>query len=151
MTSILFTRGRSPISGLIQRLTRESVSHCAIGVGDWVLHATFTGVQWARRAEFEAHSVVVRAVEVPDNWARLIQAAAEHANRTRYDFRGLAYLGLRYTLRELFGWRLPKRNLWQTTGMFMCTEWVSGYLTGSEDSLITPGGLYTRLTGEALT
>lgn len=60
-----------------------------------------------------------------------------------YDFGALFYLALRV----LFPW-LPKKNLWQTSGMFLCTEWVTEVLEGEEDSMITPYKLFLRLKEE---
>ena len=49
-----------------------------------------------------------------------------------YDFGALFYLAAR----RVCPW-LPKKNLWQCSGMFLCTEWVTRYLDGAEDSMKT--------------
>ena len=63
-----------------------------------------------------------------------------------YDVLGFLYLGLRL----LFPWLLPKKNLWQVTGMFMCTEFLTEFTHGQELSLITPDQLYYKLSEELL-
>lgn len=144
-TRILFTRGRSPISWLICKLTREEVSHCALEFDNWVLHANFYGLHWVRKFDFDAGCSIVHAVEVNDDPRRLIRLAAEHAGKTGYDFGALFYLTLRYLLRSI-GIRIPKKNLWQTTGMFLCTEWVTLYLDGVTDAAITPFKLFEKIS-----
>jgi hypothetical protein len=142
---ILFTRGDNPLSSLICKLTKEDVSHCALQYGEWVLHANFYGVHWEAYAHFSKACEVVHTVEVADDLPRLVGLAAQYAGRARYDFMGLAYLGLRMALR-LIGLHLPKKNLWQMSGMFLCTEWVSLYANLEADSEITPFKLYERLS-----
>ena len=143
-THILFTHGKNPLSWLICKLTKEPTSHCAIQYDGWVLHSNFYGVHWERRLEFEHKCEIVHAVAVEDDPKRLITLAAEFGGKAGYDFFGLAYLGLRFALR-MIGLHLPKKNLWQMSGMFLCTEWVSLYANGEVDSEITPEKLYERL------
>jgi hypothetical protein len=64
-----------------------------------------------------------------------------------YDYTGLLYLGLRYYAKRYLGVSLPKVNLWQISGMFTCTEFVTKVLSGKEDSLITPYQLFLLLGG----
>lgn len=64
-----------------------------------------------------------------------------------YDYLSLLFLGIRYTLLKILPSKfVPKRNLWQLSGMFMCTELVTEVITKERDSMITPYKLYLKLT-----
>jgi hypothetical protein len=88
------------------------------------------------------NSSIIESVELPDNLEKVINLLAKYDGNF-YDFGALFYLGLR----SLFPF-LPKANLWQTTGMFLCTEWITEVVDGKENSMITPHQLYLKLKGE---
>jgi len=67
--------------------------------------------------------------------------------KASYDFKALLWCGLMLTLRRWFPKWIPKQNLWQSSGMFMCTELITAIL-GEVDSMITPYQLYLKLTME---
>ena len=136
---ILFTTSRSPISWLIRRITGEPVSHCAIQVGSFVVHSNFFGVHIEPISVFLEKSRVVFSVEIASNHQKLMKSLSTNWHHP-YDFGALLYLGLRYLCPLL-----PKANLWQSSGMFMCTEWVTTVILGKQDSLLTPYQLYLRL------
>lgn len=136
---LLFTKSGSLLSRAIRWLTKEPISHCAIEFGGYVAHSNLLGVHIELKETFEAHSTVVFAIGIEDSPMRL-HMALEKADQHPYDFGALLYLGLRC----LCPW-LPKANLWQTTGMYLCTEWVTEVLYGEADSTITPFQLYERL------
>jgi hypothetical protein len=136
---ILFTKSRYPLSKVILAVTKEPVSHCAISYGPWVIHSNLRGVHVELCTSFEKTSEIVFSVPVRDNWPATLRALSTSEFRP-YDIGALLYLGLRY----LCPW-LPKKNLWQSSGMFLCTEWVTAVLDGTPDSMITPYGLYLRL------
>ncbi len=136
---IIFTRGSSILSKLIRSLTGEPVSHCAIAEAGVVIHMNLYGMQTETEEQFETHAEIVYRVSVPEDCTRLLNLYVQY-RKSMYDFGGLLYLGLRYLLP-----RLPKANLWQTTGMFLCTEWITEFLTGEEDHEITPYKLYELL------
>jgi hypothetical protein len=136
---ILFTRSSSPLSWLIRRITGEPVSHVALYCNGWIIHSTGRGVTVELPQTFERHSEVVYSVEVSLDWNRVLSALSRYGH-ARYDFGGLLYLGMRYLIPFL-----PRKNLWQTSGMFLCTEWVTEVLDGKPDSMISPYGLYLRL------
>lgn len=142
MMSVLVTYGQNPLSWLIRKLTKEPASHIAIRWDDWVLHSNLKGVQWTPYSEFKA--TVLDEIPIPEELPRLLAFSARHVDHGRYDFGGLLYCGLRLSLRHI-GIRLPKKNLWQMTGMFACTELVSEYQYGVEDANITPTKLGEKL------
>jgi hypothetical protein len=83
---------------------------------------------------------VIYIIDIPYDLDKLWKTFADYDQKP-YDFLGLLYLACRC----IFPF-LPKANLWQHTGMFLCTEWVTEVLSGTEDSTITPYQLYKRLS-----
>lgn len=138
MQKILFTRGNNPASWIICKVTGEPVSHCAVQWNQWVIQANFLGVHIELLSTFQKSSQIIDSIEVPEDSTRLMDSLAQ-SEGAWYDFLGMFYLGLKCIL----PW-LPKKNLWHTSGMFMCTGWVTDVL-GDEDDMITPYQLYTKL------
>lgn len=136
---ILFTRTESLLSKVIRGVTKEPVSHCALEMYGWVLHSNLLGVHAERLGSFSKSSDIIFSVEIPDNPREVFSALAQYQGRS-YDFLALLYLGLRYLCPFL-----PKKNLWQVSGMFICTEFITKSMYGSEDSLITPYQLYLKV------
>jgi hypothetical protein len=141
---ILFTRSNKIGSKIIRWGLGEPVSHAAIRYDDYVVHSYMHGVTMTHISEFLKHSEVVYTVTIPNNVPRLFRLFLRTSTAS-YDIGALLYLTLHFGLRKM-GIPSPKKNLWQTSGMYLCTEWVSSYLDGEEDSMITPYALYLRLT-----
>lgn len=137
---ILFTQSPLIASRLIRKITGEPVSHCAIEIDGTVIHSNFLGVHPQSAEGFRDHCTVWGEVPFPDDFKKMFEQTCAGWGR-RYDFGALLYLALRY----LLPW-LPKKNLWQTSGMYLCSEWVSSYF-GEEDAMITPYRLYLKLGG----
>lgn len=146
MMSVLITAGHNPFSAIIRRLTREPASHVAIRWNAWVLHSNLNGVQWQSLDSFKLNAEIINEIPIEEDLERLLKFSAAHVERGRYDIGGLLYCGLRLSLRSI-GIRIPKKNLWQMTGMFMCTELVTAFVYGIEDAMITPTQLGQRLKG----
>ncbi len=136
---VLFTTGKNPISWLIRKVTGDDCSHCVLQIGDIVLHSDFLGVRVEPISFFSRRVKILHSVEVPSVGIPLEKILAKHTGRW-YDIPGFIYLGLRL----LFPF-LPKNNLWQTTGMYLCTELVTSVLDEKEHSTITPHKLYIVL------
>lgn len=136
---VLFTTSKYPASWLIRNITKEDCSHVALYDGIHVLHCTFTGVKLQTLAEFQKHNKVLHTVALaaPTPNCRTLY---EQYKNSRYDFGALCYLGLRYLIPYL-----PKANLWQTSGMFLCTEFATKVIDHKENSLLTPHQLYDQL------
>lgn len=139
MAEILFTRSGRVGSRIIRSITREDVSHVALRIGAFVIHsrACSGGIVIQLYSQFLRENEVVYRLP----W----MLSSRNLDRTRYagaayDFGALLYLGLRRLIPAL-----PKANLWQSTGMYMCTEFVTDVIGESEDSLITPYQLYKKL------
>ena len=136
---LLWTKSNRPFSRLIRAVTGEKASHCVIKWNNFVIHSTFSGVKVVGAPTFlEQNEVIYRLnheVKIEDLAAIVIKYGARF-----YDLLGFLYLGLRL----LFPF-LPKKNLWQITGMFMCTEFLSQFFYGKELSMITPDQLYFKL------
>ena len=135
---ILFTKSDTLLSKLIRKITREDVSHCALYQDGIVIHYNLLGLQLELYSSFVSRAQVVHTVDLPGQTVSLDTIVAN--KQAGYDYGALLYVGLRY----LFPF-LPKKNLWQCSGMYLCTEWVSHIIDREEDSMITPYGLYLKL------
>lgn len=147
--NILLTKNNSLPSRIIRWLTKEDASHIAIESHGLVVHANFLGVVVSSKESFEDISTIVESSHIDTSPDKLLRFIGEYVGTGKYDFGGLLYCGLRIFLR-LFGIRIPKKNLWQMTGMFMCTELVSLYVYDHEDSELTPRQLYDKIWEEHL-
>lgn len=141
--NILFTATNTWLSRIIRFCTKEPVSHCALEYGDWVIHSNLLGVHVESKVTFRLSANVVFSVAVIDNHDSVMAALSKYEG-SFYDFGALLYMGLRYLLPFL-----PGHNLWQSNGMFLCTEWITEVIDGEEDSSITPYGLYLELRQKA--
>lgn len=140
---ILYTSGSGIVSKLIRSVLREPVSHVAIEYKGFVVHATF----WGLRVESYAKFLEKRKIEFQtriENRPKSLFAKLAEFEGASYDVGAFLWLGLYFFLRRL-GLPLPKKNLWQDSGMFLCTEWVTKFINEKQDSMITPYGLYKKL------
>lgn len=146
--NILFTRGSNPVSKAIVYLTNEPMSHVAIEMDDYVIHCALLGTQLVTKKHFcDTHEVVAT---IPMTKCSLRKILAMLEADSAYDYPGLLYLGLRYVLKRIFGWSIPKVNLWAISGIYTCTEFVTKVISPTEDSMITPYQLYLKLGGKPL-
>lgn len=129
---------------MIRKITGEPVSHVAIRMRGIVTHSNFLGVHTEWHEDFYKHSTIRYFVPIRDLDNVRLWASLLTAQRKPYDFGAMFYLGLRY----LFPKWMPKQNLWQSSGAYMCTEFVTYVLKGEPDSMITPYQLYQQLRGE---
>jgi hypothetical protein len=148
--NILFTKGDSSLSQLICYVTDEPVSHVALDFGWFIVHSNLRGLHLTWGPSFRARTEVVFVLERTDVSDNLLDMNRLDRLLTKYefswyDFGALLFLGLSFAARKYLKLPLPKSNLWQTSGMFLCTEWATDYLTGKENSLITPYKLYREL------
>lgn len=140
---LLFTVNKYPLSWLIQKVTGEPVSHVAIVYNNTVYHSSaLKGVNSQSLDSFLKTNTIVFEYELLEDPDRLI-SGFNRQKRAGYDWGAILYLAARY----MFPF-LPKKNLWQSSGMYLCTEWVTAIIDETEDSMITPYKLYLRLVGE---
>lgn len=137
--NILFTKNNSVVSKLICGITKEPISHCAIQVGRFVIQSNFRGVHVVGLDSFIKHNNIEFFISVAFDKEKLLTSLEKHLGHW-YDTLGLLYLALKY----LFPF-LPKKNLWQNSGMYLCTEFVTDILFEKPDSMITPYQLYLKL------
>lgn len=140
---VLFTTRDSLSSKIIRTTTGEPFSHCAIEAYGFVVHSSFRGVIIEPLSKFKENNIIVDKVNVGKGNSKLLKALSDSYGKS-YDVPALFYLGLKLLLKKV-GISLPKKNLWQTTGMYLCTEFVTHVLDGEEDSLLTPGQLLDKL------
>jgi len=140
---ILFTAGNSLLSKAIRARTQEPVSHVALECNGWVVHSNLLGVRVDKLSDFEKHCRVVYSIPVEMTAETILTKYREHQDAS-YDFGALLYMFLKLTpgITKL----LPERNLWRSTGAFLCTEWVTHVIYGKELSSITPYQLYKELS-----
>lgn len=146
---VLFTAGDTFVGRAIRYMTREPMSHVAIETDGWVIHSTMWGPEIRTLPDFNKHYKVMGSIELLGSVSPAhAYALISKYDRRFYDYTCLLYLGFRYATLKLFNLKLPKVNLWQVSGMYTCTEFVSKLVFGYEDSLITPYGLYIKLGGK---
>ncbi len=137
---ILFTTTDSIASRFIRDITGEPVSHCVVRVGEFVIHSSFKGVVIEPYDLFRKNNKILYRILGLTYPSKIRRTLSKYYGKM-YDYPALLYLGLRYLLPSI----VPKQNLWQTTGMFICTEFITQLLEEKEDSMITPYKLYLRL------
>lgn len=142
--NILFTRSNKKLSKAICRLTKEPVSHVALQFGKFIVHSNLLGIhiEWAEN--FKKHSQVVFSIHMRTDNIKLSTLMSQYEWKM-YDFGAMLFLGLSLFLRNTFKIPLPKANLWQSSGMFLCTEFVTKVIDDEADSMITPYKLYLKL------
>jgi hypothetical protein len=145
---ILFTKSDLILSKMIRHISEEPVSHCAIAHDWWVAHSSVFGVEIMTREEFESRYTIVYSVPRPDIPEQTVLQILTKTNRSMYDYGCLLYLGVRWTMKKYFKIPLPKVNLWASSGMYMCTEWLTAIDRQGEDSMITPYKLYLKMSGQ---
>ncbi len=141
MVEILFTTTSRLASRLIRAVTNEPMSHCAIRIGDTVLHSTFRGTTFQDKELFYKENCILATIQIPDSVLDLDNIVP---SRHYYDFGAFFYLGIKLLLSRI-KINLPKKNLWQSTGMYLCTEFITNMLNSEENSTITPYKLYLKL------
>jgi len=139
--NILFTQGNSVVSKLIRWALQSPISHVAIEKDGLIYHSNLLGLHIQPLQHFLKKSTVLHQVPVEDN-GRLLQVMGR-AWHVPYDFIAFLCMGLRAVLKKIV--RLPKADIRQITGMYICTEFVTEVLDGDEKQL-TPDELLWRLT-----
>lgn len=147
---ILFTKSNRWFSDLICSITGEPISHCAIELVEEqiVIHSNFRGLHIETSKNFREKCEKIIEVPIERDTAKLNKMLDKYEH-SWYDIGAMFFLALSLLLRDKIGIPLPKSNLWQATGMFLCTEWVTFYLDEKEDSMITPYKLYERIVENA--
>lgn len=146
MIEVAFTTSDHYLSQIICDITGENVSHCILIIDrKWVIHSNISGVHAEYIESFLEHSKIVTRIELPQVSESQVLRSLDKYHGKWYDFGALLFSGLILITRKYFPKLVPKQNLWQTTGMFLCTEFVSETLFHQEDSLITPGQLREKV------
>jgi len=143
---ILFTRSPKIGSKLIQAVTGEPVSHCAIYVPCFgtVWHSTVPCIINVPYDDFIATHDVVYTVDADIGWDQISEMNKLFGRP--YDMVSLLLVGLRL-LATRFKIPFPKIDLRSLSGMYLCTEFVSDIMLSDIDSYITPYKLYLKLKG----
>ena len=89
---------------------------------------------------------IIHKIEIPSDYGKLRSILLKRWN-SPYDLGALLFLGIVLFLRRILGLRTwPKQNLWQSSGMYLCTEFVEEYLGEELDPLITPYKMFVELS-----
>lgn len=133
-------------------VTKEDCSHCAlefdtIGI---IVHSNLYGVHIEGSDTFKSKVEIVHELGgFPDDFNKLAKMLAKK-ERNLYDFGAICFIGICLLAKKYLKLPLPKVNLWQSSSMDICTEWVTGYVECKTDSMITPHKLYDRLKTKSL-
>lgn len=144
---ILFTTSNTPGSKLIRQLTAEPVSHCALQYNNLVIHSTEGGVQIVKIEDFKKKNNIVYTGHIEGTAEQLLDVIYHYQGKG-YDYGALLFLGVKIALNKC-GINI-KHNLWQSSGLFLCTEFVSSAIIGQADSTITPYQLKLKLFGDTI-
>lgn len=147
VVEILFTRGNSLLSQAICGVTGEPVSHVAIRIGSLIIHSNLRGVHLESAITFLNNCKVIYTVPCITREHKILNVLA-NSEFSCYDVGGLLFAGLALLARHYLKIPLPKVNLWQSSGAFLCTEFVSEAISVEQDAMITPYGLYLKLIGD---
>ena len=143
---LIFSKSKYWFSDLICEVTQEPVSHVSIydPEEEQVYHSSFRGVEKLHIRKFLPMQENTLFYPIDINPEEL-EKKFDKYKRSWYDVGGLLFLGFSLLVRRYLRLPLPKSNLWQATGMFLCTEWVSEVINDKEQSMITPYGMYQEL------
>lgn len=146
---LLFTKSNKWFSDLICSVTKEPVSHVAIYDPEEqvVYHSSFMGIEKLGFNKFVdmQERILFVPIEV-DAWQ--VQKMYHEHKSAWYDFGAILFLGLSLMLRSYLRIPLPNSNLWQATGMFLCTEWYTKVKYNKELSMMTPWQLFKLINCE---
>jgi hypothetical protein len=144
---IIFTKNNSLGSKLIRWVTGEPVSHVALWfpkIG-FIYHSTAAhGTAFTPDKKFFRTSTVIYSTFIKlENLSFISDTYGKP-----YDFFALLYLGFKIVLKRL-GWGDVGENVWNSSGMFICTELITKLVEGEADALITPYQFYLKLLGNS--
>lgn len=151
MIRILGTTRDNFFSNSIRNLTGEPISHVAVELfNTFIIHSNLKGVNIQSSVSFWKENQIVIELKpiycIEKNEIRQkINDMMEKYERASYDFGAFIYLGIYFFLRSKLKISLPKKNLWQSTGMFICSEWTSQWVNEREDSMLTPWKFIQKL------
>lgn len=148
---IVFTKSNRLFSKLIMAVTDEPVSHVILEFGEFVIHSNLLGLHVESKESFYKTSFPVFSVDCHDLEEHPLFHLLASEEHSLYDFGAFLFLGISLLARHYLRIPLPKSNLWQATGMFICTEWITRVIDQKEDSMITPYKLYLRLNSKQRT
>lgn len=146
MIKVAFTTSDKLLAKLIRWATEEECSHCVLVWDDVVVHSNWKGVNVIHLTEFLNENRILHEIQVKEDLDALTRAIVQK-DQSLYDVGALLFLGIVLFSRRILGLRKwPKKNLWQSSGMYLCTEFVTEFIDGKADSLITPHKLFERMS-----
>ena len=134
-------------SSLIRDVLSEPASHLVIELDcGMILHSNVKGTHATSRGRFLKTNRIVTSVK-PKKAVQDFLVVSKFSNfeGRGYDYFALIYTGCVYLLRKYLSCPIPKVNLWQDSGMDMCTEFVQKIISRETDSMITPSKYLAKL------
>ena len=157
---ILFTKNSTVLSKTIRDLTNEPVSHTVLlfdfkGV-EFVIHVNLLGLRIDEYDSFlKTNQIVCRLEPQLDSYLQnmkdndRLKTVLKQYKKVFYDLGALLFAGSCLLMRRWFKIPLPKSNLWQMSGMLLCTEWIQSFIDIPLNAMITPYQLYLELKKSA--
>lgn len=139
---VLFTKGNNIFSRVIRWALRSDISHVAILKDGLVYHSNLKGVHIQPLDRFIDKAKIVKTIPYSIEQGRLLEVISQEWGKP-YDCVAFWWLGIRAIFSRA-GIKLPKADVRQITGMYICTELVTQVLIGEERQL-TPDQLYDML------
>lgn len=151
--SILFSKNKkigskliSWASGIITPLC-PTPSHVAILVNNkWVFQSTLEkNVHIMSYKEWITINEQLYKIDMQDEYEfSQIKTIFRSLEGKKYDWGGIAYYAIRWSLNQGFGLRMPHTNIFQSKDKYFCCE-VAGILLKQDFSMDNPADVYLKL------
>lgn len=148
---VLFTKSKLPLSTAIKAVTGEPVSHVALEFPELgiVVQSNLLGINVEWSSYFREKCTVVYELDngvtdLQSDFAKLTEQMDALENDF-YDFFALVFVGLAILANRYLKTPMPKQNAWHIANTYMCTEFVTEYLFGAPETMVTPYQLYEQL------
>lgn len=126
MITLLFTKGKNPLSRLITWGMKEEVSHFAVQFSDvYVIHSNLKGLTVDNVERFLMHSDIVWSYKLSWNKTQSItriKSLWRSVGLKKYDFKYFFFLfweGIKY---RFFGLEMDFERVSHSSGRLLCTE-----------------------------
>ena len=127
---LVWTKGRSPLSWVIRKITGDDCSHFAFvfeshGRSGLMFESNLLGthpafLKTSLKAHTIIHDIVVPMSQVEED--KVWDLVVEKYDGRPYDFCGALFLGVHKFMQRFFGKKLPEKNRWARGGSFFCDE-----------------------------
>ena len=150
---VLLTTTRKPLSRLIRWGLGEPASHMAfVFDSEIVIHSYFTGLRIDSYNDFVSDQQIKKILNIgidKKSESNIKKNLLKSIGTKAYDYGAILYYAWRVLLKKLFNMSIPKKNKWQSSEAYLCTEIVK-YLPDSirpevDYEITGPYTLYTLI------